>query len=242
MLRRIIDGPVKLLLSNHDNLIICFSGAPYPVWVWMPDNASGDEMEYAYQQIVSHGLLNSGHSFNVKYDVANYFIQRAAKDGKTLKISLNMYAYDCPKLVESVASADGAIHRCNNDDVDELVNFLDLFYKETGQGQKNMDEYRKDAIELIQSENMYFWKDIHGNNVACCGCRPNGKLASINLVFTHPEFRRKHYAENLVYQVTRRATDAGYMPMLYTDANYKASNECYEKIGYILRGKLCTIA
>jgi len=29
--------------------------------------------------------------------------------------------------------------------------------------------------------------------------------------------------------------------MLYTDADYVASNKCYEKIGYILRGKLCTI-
>ena len=35
--------------------------------------------------------------------------------------------------------------------------------------------------------------------------------------------------------------EAGYVPMLYTDADYVASNACYEKIGYILRGKLCTI-
>jgi len=25
------------------------------------------------------------------------------------------------------------------------------------------------------------------------------------------------------------------------DADYVASNACYEKIGYVLRGKLCTI-
>ena len=29
---------------------------------------------------------------------------------------------------------------------------------------------------------------------------------------------------------------------MYTDADYQASNACYEKIGYILRGKLCTVA
>ncbi len=33
----------------------------------------------------------------------------------------------------------------------------------------------------------------------------------------------------------------GYLPMLYTDADYVASNACYVKLGYILRGKLCTI-
>ncbi len=55
------------------------------------------------------------------------------------------------------------------------------------------------------------------------------------------EERRKHYAEHLVYQVTVIAKNAGYIPMLYTDADYAASNACYEKIGYVLRGKLCTI-
>ena len=60
-------------------------------------------------------------------------------------------------------------------------------------------------------------------------------------MYTRGEYRRRHYAENLVYQVSKMAKDAGYMPMLYTDADYAASNACYEKIGYVLRGKLCTI-
>ena len=34
----------------------------------------------------------------------------------------------------------------------------------------------------------------------------------------------------------------GYTPMLYTNADYTASNACYSKIGYVLRGKLCTIS
>ena len=72
-------------------------------------------------------------------------------------------------------------------------------------------------------------------------CGKCGIMSSINLVFTRPEFRRKHYAENLVYQVTKLAMDSGYVPMLYSDADYTASNACYEKIGYVLRGKLCTI-
>lgn len=67
-------------------------------------------------------------------------------------------------------------------------------------------------------------------------------MGSVGLVYTREEHRRKHYAEQLVYQVTKMVQDAGYMPMLYTDADYVASNACYEKIGYILRGKLCTIS
>jgi predicted GNAT family acetyltransferase len=45
----------------------------------------------------------------------------------------------------------------------------------------------------------------------------------------------------MVYEVSRIAADSGLTPMLYTDADYAASNACYEKIGYVLRGKLCMI-
>ena len=104
-----------------------------------------------------------------------------------------------------------------------------------------MDAYREQAKGCIESGRLHFWKDPQGNCVASCNYAPNGDMASINLVFTHPDFRRKHYAENLVYEVTMLVKNEGYMPMLYTDADYVASNACYEKIGYKLKGKLCTI-
>ena len=47
---------------------------------------------------------------------------------------------------------------------------------------------------------------------------------------------------NLSSELVREMAEAeGCLPMLYTDADYAASNACYEKIGYILRGKLCSI-
>jgi len=119
---------------------------------------------------------------------------------------------------------------------------MDLFHKETGIDQKDRDSYRMDAEASINAGNVFFlWENKRGNNVACCKFAADGNMASIHLVFTRPEFRRRHYAENLVYQVTKFAISAGYVPMLYTDADYTASNACYEKIGYVLRGKLCTI-
>lgn len=81
----------------------------------------------------------------------------------------------------------------------------------------------------------------HVQIAAGCSYTPNGDLASLSSVYTFPAHRRKHYAENMVYQVTRIVKDTGAMPMLYTDADYAASNACYEKIGYVLKGKLCTI-
>ena len=128
------------------------------------------------------------------------------------------------------------------EDIDELVEFMDLFHRETGVDQDSLEAYRHKAEEAKRSGSHFFWKNAEGRYAAVCNFRPNGDLACVGLVYTREEYRRKHYAENLVYQVTRMAKDAGYIPMLYTDADYAASNACYEKIGYVLKGKLCTIS
>ena len=241
VLKRIMSGECKLLLSDHERMILCFTGHPFPVWIWTADDASEEEMEKTYQLAIENRLLAGEHHFNIKYSLAEYFIRRAAEDGSELKISTNMYAYDCLNPVKPKIEAEGEIYRCEMKDLEEVVEFLAVFHEEIGIDQKDNNGYRADAESFIKTGNMYLWKDEKGRSVASCKYAPAGDMASINLVFTRPEFRRKHYAENLVYQVTMKVKEEGYVPMLYTDADYVASNACYEKIGYVLRGKLCTI-
>lgn len=241
VLRRIMAEECKLLLTDHERLIICHSSDPYPVWIWTPDEMSEEEKEKAYALVEENGLLTEGHTINLKYGLAEYFISRSAGDAKRLSISTNMFAYDCPDPIEPDTRADGELHRCAAEDLDELVEFMDLFHKETGIDREGREAYRRKSEEAIKSGSHFFWKNTKGRNVSVCCLRPNGDLASVGLVYTRKEYRRKHYAENLVYQVTKMAKNDGYIPMLYTDADYAASNACYEGIGYILRGKLCTI-
>lgn len=241
VLSRILHGKCRLILSDHERLIICFSDHPYPVWIWMPDDASTAEMENAYRTAAAHALLDGGHNFNMKHNLAEYFIRRAAADGKKLAVIMNMLAYDCRSPVMPAAPADGTLHRCDENDIDELVDFIDMFQRETGIDKNDRAAYRRDAAEFVRSGNTFFWERADGVHTASCKYSVNGDMASLNLVFTRPEYRRRHYAENLVYRVTELAAQAGYTPMLYTDADYAASNACYEKIGYRLRGKLCTV-
>ena len=241
VLRHIISGTCKLLLTDHERLILCFTDHPFPVWIWTPDDATGAEMEKAYHLASEHALLNGEYHFNLKHDLAKFFMERAAADGKSLSICMNMLAYDCRNPVQPAETVDGSLHRCGSGDLDELVDFIDLFQIETGIDKNDRDGYRRDAEAFIRAGNTFFWKNEQGERVASCKYATDGDLASLNLVFTRPAFRRKHYAENLVYQVTKLAIDAGYVPVLYTDADYAASNACYGKIGYVLQGKLCTI-
>ena len=228
VLRRIIGGSCRTLLSNHENLMICYTDEPYPVWIWTVDGAPIEIMEKAYRLVVENGFVNNGQRLNMKYDLAEYMIRRAAEEGKELYISTNMFAYDCREPVAPSVKADGNIHRCTAEDLDELTEFLDVFHQEIGIDRKDAAGYRADAQEFIDSGNMFLWKNAQGVSVASCKYASNGMMASINLVFTKKAYRRKHYAENLVYQVTTIAKEAVFiqlqMPVMKRSVKFCAVN------------------
>jgi RimJ/RimL family protein N-acetyltransferase len=242
VLGRILKGPCKLILSDHERLIICFSGEPFPVWIWTPDDAAKEELERAYAVAAENGLLDGEHRFNLKYKLAELFMANSSKSGKPLSIETNMFAYDCPELKEPSIKAEGHIYKCTEDDEEELLDLIEAFHNAVQVDIRDREAYREGAKRDSENGKTYFWKLDCGETVGCCKYVPNGDLASLSLVLTKEEFRRRHFAENLVYRVTKIAEDAGFHPMLYTDADYVASNACYEKLGYIRRGELCTIS
>ncbi len=241
VLRKIIDEKCRFLLTDHERVIICHSTGSYPVWIWTPDDATEYEMRYVGKLVNEHFPQGKGFTFNLKYNLAEYLINNAKDDGRYFSIKTNMFAYDCPNPLMPESKVDGKIHECTMDDVDELVEIYNLFSKDTGIDKQSLEDYRAVTEYSVKNKNLFFWENSDGRHVTSCSYRPNGRLVSLGLVYTREEYRRKHYAENLVYLITRKALDEGYMPMLYTNADYEASNACYEKIGYILRGKLCSV-
>ena len=197
VLCRIMYSNCQLTLTDHKRLIICSSSDEFPVWIWTPDDATKEEMEYAY---------------------------------------------DCNNPIKPNIIVDGCIHQCNDSDFDELVDFIDCFHNDIGIDKQSIESYKKDAKEYIDSGTVYFWQNNNGKMVASTKYTIVDNLATINLVYTKKEYRRMHYANNLVYEITKMVKDMGYTPMLYTNADYIASNACYEKIGYKLQGALCMIS
>ena len=178
----------------------------------------------------------------MKHAFAKFLIERAKQDGTEISIALELLTYECLTPIKPLKNAKGSLHKCTDKDEFELARLIGMFHDEVGIDQKNKGEHVTDAQLLINEGNTYFWKDDAGNNVACCRYTPrDDELACIGLVFTQPEQRRKHYAENLVYSVTNIARNEGFIPILYTNADYPASNECYKKIGYKVKGKLCMV-
>lgn len=240
VLDRVLRGECRLILTDHERLIVCHSADPYPVWIWTPDGLSTEEKARAWD-IVREYCPVTAYSINLKYELAEYFAERAKEEGINAGITLNMYAYDCPAPKAPDVVPDGGVYKCGPEDMDEAADIFRMFNGELGLYQGDPDICVRMAKDMIDGGRLYLWKTSDGRTAASCGCNITGDgLGSINAVYTFPEMRRKHYAENLVYAVTNIVAEAGAMPMLYTNADYIASNACYEKIGYVLRGKLCT--
>ena len=242
VLTRILKGECEIIRSNHENLLLCHSESYYPVWIWTPDNATDEVKNNAWELARDLCPLSDGYRYNLKYELAEHFIVKAAGDGVDAGISKNLFAYDCPSSIPPDIVSDGGIYSCTMDDEAEAAALIPYFYREIGEEEPSYEHCLEKVRLLIADKGFFFWKNKNGKTVACCSCKLNDRFASISGVYTFPDERRKHYAQNLVYQVTRKVSEMGYTPMLYTDADYQASNACYEKIGYILRGKLCTVS
>ena len=241
VLDRILRGSCEMVRSDHENVILCHSAARYPIWIWTPDSCAESVMECAWNVAAECRPVSAGYRFNMKYELADYFIKKAAEKGQDLGISMQLFAYDCPAPIAPEHIPDGRIYCCTAQDAGEAADMLPLFYKEIGDDAPSREICLGKAMEYIDNNAFFIWKNAEGKNVACCSYKCNQGLASLGSVLTLPEYRRRHYAQQLVYEVTKRVQGMGYMPMLYTDADYPASNACYEKIGYKLHGKLCTI-
>ena len=242
VLDRILRQECELIRTDHERLILCHSAQRYPVWIWTPDGISEAEKEAAWNLAGEFRFVEQGTEIIMKYELADYFIEKAAGEGVRAGISMNMFVYDCPSPIPPDTVADGGIYCCTAGDEEEAAAIIPHFYTEIGEKEPSYEHCLEKVRYSIAGKGFFFWKNNSGKTVACCSYKQNDRLASISSVYTFPDERRKHYAQNLVYQVTRKVSEMGYIPILYTDADYQASNACYEKIGYILQGRLCTVA
>ena len=241
VLDRILKRKCDIVRSDHEKLILCSSEPCYPVWIWTPDGLAEADKEAAWKLAESCRPMAEGYRYNMKEELAEYFLAKAREAGLQAGYMMLMYAYDCPEPSVPEKTADGEMYRCTPEDEEEAADLYALFYPDIGETDVSREHCLERARSGINDNEFFFWKNAAGKTVACCSYKKNGDTATVGPVFTLPEYRRKHYAQNLVYQVTKRLKDKGYRPMLYTDAGYAASNECYRKIGYTLRGRLCTI-
>ena len=234
MLHKTLSQPCERIVTDHERMILCLSAAPYPVWVWLPQDAREEELARAYALMRAEF---AGCTFNVGQALGAY----AAAQG--MRVTMRMNAYACDALRPHDGRAPGG-HFCLAGAADALLAgaWMERFRVECGLGGMYAESGRAVAERLIGIRRLFLWKDGEGRPRAMCGVRQDGMAAALTNVFTEPGSRRRGYGAALVRDVTQALLAQNMQPTLYADADYPASNACYRRVGYEKRGEIVTVA
>ncbi len=239
VLSSILAFPCKLIITDRKYFIICYTCSPYPVWIWTHDDITNEVYESVCSIINKEFGKDDNFFFNVKYNFLEYL--KTKDKVNEWYATKNMLTYDCPNPKPPSKQVRGAISLVAVEDYDIVRQFIKGFFEVTSEQNITQEEFEEISQFHINSGNLYLWKDDCGFAVAMCGIELGDELGKVKLVYTPPTARRKGYASSLVYEVSCMIKEKGLMPILYTDGDYNASNECYKAIGYVERGCLCSI-
>lgn len=236
----ILQGQCAHIFTDHENVVVCHSCPPFPVWVWCRDVQREENvdqiarcmkeelpMEQGYVHILSHELLETLREKDA------YF--RGAKE----KMGLLSYWLDEINSIDY--PCDGSMSLVREEEIPSLVGVRHDMSMEMEGMDLSPERCEESLRKYVEKKALYAWRRDDGEIVALTARGDQGEFSKISMVYTLPRHRRKGYAINLVHGVTRTILADGLVPILYTDAGYGASNACYQKIGYKLVGKLTSI-
>ena len=239
VLARILSGPCAHIHTDGENVMICHSEGFYPVWVWCRDEDDTDAVAAVADCLKAHFPLEKGYRYNLSYGMLER-LRRADDAFAQMMIEFNMLSYRLDGLLPVSHPCDGNMEVASAADLDRLAQHWQAAIYEMEHRERPLDDCKTSLAEKIAAGQQFVWYDGGGRLAAMASCRAFECYGSIGGVYTLPEHRRRGYAMNLVHSVTARVMEDGFTPILYTDADYGASNACYQKIGYRQVGSLCT--
>lgn len=240
VLHKILKRKCNKIFTNRESFIICYSSAPYPVWVWCKDENNLQDVEAIMQILVKNFPLESGYNIILSTALLAKLKKYDARYNDC-QLKMDLLSYRLDRLENAPYVCDGKIEIANKMDIE----ILSRYYKEMTYEMEGLEfdiqKSREVMAEKIEKGNIYIWRNAKGDIVATTAKEDGEKYSKISLVYTVPQYRRMGYAINLVYRVAEEIFKGGLIPILYADGGYIASNSCYKKLGFYQVGSLCNI-
>ena len=240
VLVNILHGVCTKTVTDHESFILCYSTSPYPVWVWCKNEKNTETVKNIAAALRTHFPAEEGFRWNMTHPL---FEALKASDPyfDPLSTAMGLLSYRMDELLPAEHPCSGGPELARADDTKLLCKLWHDASLEM-EGFDHDEEFCLDRVSgHLKDGTLYVWRDDHGELVAMVGWRSTPPFSKIGPVYTLPGQRRKGYAINLVYVVSEQILHNGLTPILYTDANYPASNACYKKIGYREVDALCCV-
>ena len=239
VLKAIVCGTCSDIFTDEESIILCYSTAPYPVWVWVKE-LTEDAIQAVAACLKEHFPLEDGFSF-----IADRPLLDALKAQDTYfentAITLRLCSHKLESLTEPVRTPNGCADLARPEET-ELLAAMYLDMEREAEGMELPWEMCVEKMQgYIELGHLFVWRTEEGEITALASqddCAPYSKIST---VYTPPQHRRKGYAEAVVRHVCGAIMADGLTPILYTDGDYEASNACYRKIGFRQLAELCTV-
>lgn len=240
VLTRLVRNPNTVTITDETGIIICYSNHPYPVWVYARTPYTEDTVETVADCLLTHLPLTAGYRYCLTPELYDALCAYDARFANTrLEMGLISHRLDTLNVIDR--PCDGGVSLAREAELPLLTALWhDLTFEMEGFDLSPAVCEGK-VRGLLSDGSLFAWRNAQDEIVALTSRRPFGKYGKVSAVYTLPAYRRRGYAINLVYYVTKTLMDDGMIPILYTDGGYAPSNACYAKIGYREVGRLCNI-
>ncbi len=206
-----------LMTYARDMILACDRREPKPL------------VESLVDHLVVHGWPVPG--VLAAPSIAKFFSDRwVSQTGEPVQLESNQRCYAL-KQVAQPAWPPGAMRQADRPDLETISRWIYEFDIEAlhildPQG------YRQRAETRIAEQTLYVWED-GGLAAMAVKSRPTRFGATVGLVYTPPERRKRGYASAIVAALSQALLDQGYQYCsLFTDLANPTSNKIYQQIGY----------
>lgn len=231
----VLSGDCNDIFTDGENIIICYSAAPYPVWVWCKDEYSLKNL-MAISECVKENFPLTEHNVIMSHGLIDK-LACIDKYYEGYKIKTNLLVYSLDKIC-NIQKCDGKLEIAEAKDLETLAMMWQESAFEMEGYQLSLTQCLDDVEYMIDNEMLYAWRNYDGEIVSIACMAELGIFNKISGVYTVPHHRRCGYAINLVRRLTELILNKNLTPVLYTNGEYIPSNDCYKKIGYYQVGRL----
>ena len=229
----IIGRDKSSLCFQSDSYWIGRNDPKYPTWVWTKKSISKEKLQ-ELKTIIEEHYLEPGEN---KFTSSKEIYEELSKSFKTNHY-FEMGYLECKELKE-VPLQEGFMDKPKYSDITTLAKYWKESCEELPTERNiSLEDALKEVEEWMKEDNFYVWRSKTGKIVSMASFEIESSTAKISHVFTNREKRGKGYCKSLIHELTKNLLEKGYIPMLYTDYQYPASNRAYKKVGFQEKGML----